>query len=135
MLFELTETTAPRLMLLAAFTIQHVWYSRGASLYRRNLLTLKETFQYEFPSTITFLWSDATRCVVTTEEPSRAWECHGRECDIPWDLCYDNTHSSGRYWTRAYKNSLCIECDSRARERVKKLVKDEALAARVCHYL
>ena len=114
--------------LAATLSTHFVWYSRRNVLYRRHLGTLDiEEYVYTFQCCIIGLWCDRDSTpIVTTHDPS------DRLRNQQWTI----VPSAAREKVKLDDNdALWLVCESRAAERVKRLVKDAALAERVSHYL
>jgi len=127
----------------AGFTPDHVWYSKGFTLHRRSLETLVEEFMFYFATDIAVIWTfGETIAVVTVDfeiyvRRDQKWTGAGSsrtESPYAWGMQCSHVHPSARYCI-FYDDGVVLVCASRTVDRVKKLLKDETLAARVCHYL
>jgi len=125
-----------------AFTENYVWYGVGNVLLRRNLKTLKEESIYTFETEIRIIWTslnNADVCAITLYgTPQDLWyQQEGQEWVRGRFIPYvGDPLSLGIQITRLDHGwQLWLVNRRRTVDRVQRLLKDETLAARVCHYL
>jgi len=128
----------------AALSPRYVWYAVDVDLHRLDLETLERECVRTFPDIInSVLTSDTSdSCVVMLlMAPLPAW----RFTDGEWTAVFDvpkefkRRRRDERFHVRNRKidnlTRLVLVDRRRTAERAQRLIKDEALAARVCHYL
>ena len=121
----------------AVFTTDAVWHSAGPLLRCRGLKRLVEKEIWRFPENITGLGSNATWCIVETDQ--RLWisdeagkwfeiaddVVRGYGNETVWAVHHSDVHPSGRYCVYFIDHVLWLWCEERTAERLEKLVPKE----------
>jgi len=125
----------------STITANFVWYSNENILFRRHLETLVEEEVHAFPAAIATIWAKCgdVCSVGLNGERNRRWYL----LDDGWASAPASDDGfyvrKARYMTFRVVHGdywqLQLVSQGRAAERARRLIKDEALAARVCHYL
>jgi len=129
-------------------TANSIMYSDGSTLFRRDLGTLVEERIRSFPGEIIGIWLNSCGAVyIATSQPPDHMAQLWRQRDTEWDIqpsyidvaTFRSLHyqalRDGRDRIIVKDDALWLIDPKRVIEWARRLIKDEALAARVCHYL
>jgi len=132
----------------ATFTARHVLYGSGCILYRRDLGTLVEEHIGCFSSDISDVWTNhrGTLFVATFQLPDHMvqiwrqrgteWEIHSTYIDmVAFVKLRRRVHQDGRCRIDIKDGILWLTVENRTFERARRLIKDEALVARLRSFL